>query len=473
MFSMLERVYSKNSLTYKAIKLLPSYKAFRETYNFLQKSQWWSREQLETYQLQKLGKLLKHAYENVPYYRRVFDERGLKPEDIQDFSDLQKLPYLTKDVIRKNINDLKARNYPDNKFEYVTTSGTTSGAMSPLGFYYEKGVSRAREWAFIKTQWDRIGYHFWDKCAVLRGYVSRATDKSKFFDYSLFGRWLILSPFLMSDKNLSNYIDKLREFEPKYIQAFPSEIYIIAKFMKENDIDPFPSVKALLCGSENLYEWQRKLLEGVFDCRVYCWYGHAEQAVLAGECEVSSNYHIFPEYGIVELVDSSDKIITSGNKLGEIVATGLNNDIMPLIRYRTMDLARISDIDCECRRNYRMITQIEGRLQEMIIAKDKRLISVTAILAAIKRLESFPQLKNVQFVQEKAGLLKIKIVKGSNYSDEDENEILTSIDKNFRGSLKAEIEYVDHIPTTVGGKHMFLIQKLDVDFNNMNSSFKV
>ena len=469
---MLERVLGKNSLTYKAIKLLPSYIAFRETYNFLQKSQWWSREQLETYQLQKLGKLLKHAYENVPYYRRVFDERGLKPEDVQDFSDLQKLPYLTKDIIRKNVNDLKARNFPDNKFEYETTSGTTSGIMSPLGFYYEKGVSRAKEWAFIKTLWDRVGYHFWDKCVLLRGYVSRAADKSKFFDYSFFGRWLILSPFLMSDENLPRYIDKIRRFEPKYIQAFPSEIYIIAKFMKENDIDPFPSVKALLCGSENLYEWQRRLLKDVFDCRVYSWYGHAEQAVLAGECELNSNYHIFPEYGIVELVDSSGKIITSGNELGEIVATGFKNDIMPLIRYRTQDLARTSDIDCECGRNYRMMTQIEGRLQEMVVAKDRRLISATVILASIRRLEGFPQLKNLQFVQEKAGLLRIKIVKGSTYSDEDESEILTSIDKNFRGLLKVEIEYVDHIPATVSGKNRALIQKLDVDFNNMNIGFK-
>jgi len=70
-------------------------KVFRETYAFLQESQWWSREQLEEYQLEQLSKLLHHAYENVPYYRRVFDERGLKPRDIQDLKDLQKLPYLT------------------------------------------------------------------------------------------------------------------------------------------------------------------------------------------------------------------------------------------------------------------------------------------------------------------------------------------------------------------------------------------
>ena len=75
---------------YGAIPLPIRYgKVFRETYAFLQESQWWSREQLEAYQLEQLSKLLHHAYENVPYYRKVFDERGLKPKDIQDFKDLQ------------------------------------------------------------------------------------------------------------------------------------------------------------------------------------------------------------------------------------------------------------------------------------------------------------------------------------------------------------------------------------------------
>jgi len=85
-------------------------KTFRQMYAFLQESQWWSREQLEEYQLEQLGRLLEHAYENVPYYRRVFDERGLKPKDIQDFKDLQQLPYLTKEIIQNNLSDLVAKN---------------------------------------------------------------------------------------------------------------------------------------------------------------------------------------------------------------------------------------------------------------------------------------------------------------------------------------------------------------------------
>jgi phenylacetate-CoA ligase len=117
-------------------------KVFRETYDFLQKSQWWSRKELKAYQLQQLSKLLQHAYENVPYYRKVFDERGLKPKDIQDFKDLQQLPYLTKEIIQEKLPDLVARNYLKSKLQYMTT-GSSTGIL--LGFYHENGVSDNKE----------------------------------------------------------------------------------------------------------------------------------------------------------------------------------------------------------------------------------------------------------------------------------------------------------------------------------------
>jgi len=139
---------------------------FRETYKFLQESQWWSNEQLEEYQLEQLSKLLHHAYENVPY-RRVFDERGLKPKDIQDFKDLQQLPYLTKEDVRANFNDLIARNIPKEQMEYVTTGGTSG---KTLGFYIEKKTHSIRM-AFEWREWNWMGYNFGDKCVVLRGNV--------------------------------------------------------------------------------------------------------------------------------------------------------------------------------------------------------------------------------------------------------------------------------------------------------------
>ena len=455
---MYDRLYSQNSITSKALAILPAYKTFRDTYKFLQKSQWWSRGQLEEYQLQQLSKLLIHAYENVPYYQRVFNERGLKPKDIQDFSDLQKLPFLTKEIVRDNLNDLKARNYPADKFEYVTTGGSTG---IPLGFYYEKGVSRAKEWAFMKTQWDRVSYHFRNKCVILKGNVVESADKSKFWETSLFGRWLILSSYHMTDENLPEYIKKIRNFKPKFIQAYPSAITILARFMRENNIQPFPTVKAILCGSENLYPWQRELLEEVFQCRIFSWYGHSEMAALAGECEKSSYYHIFPEYGIVELNGKNNKPVMNESEMGEIVATSLNNFACPLIRYRTMDLAVPANGKCECGRDYPLLKKVEGRLQELVVTKDRRLITLTALIFA-QHFEAFSKVKEMQLIQEKEGEITVRIVKTLQYSKNDEQEILTKMQKAVGNGLDINFEYVNHIPRTERGKYRFLIQKLPI-----------
>lgn len=438
-------------------------KVFRETYNLLQESQWWSRERLEDYQMQHLSKLLNHAYENVSYYRGVFDERSLKPKNIQDPNDLRKLPYLTKEIIRQNLPDLLARNYPKSKLQYVTTGGSTG---IPLGFYHERGVSLAKERAFLLTQWNRVGFNLGDRSVGLRGYVVRSASKGKFWEYDPLRRNLILSSFHMTDETLPSYIEKIREFKPDFIQAYPSTITTLARFMKDNNIEPFPSVKALLCASENLYRWQRELLEEVFQCRVYSWYGHNEQAVLAGECEKSTCYHIFPEYGLVELIGNDGKPVTNDKGIGEIVATGLNNFACPLIRYRTMDLAVPSNAKCECGRNYPLLKRVEGRLQELIVANDGSLIPLGPAIFGIHDAQ-WTTVKELQFFQEVPGELVIQVVKRlPNSNEEIEAYVLKLFKARLEGRCNLRVVFVDHIPRTRSGKYRFLIQKLPIEFGD-------
>jgi len=374
-------------------------RVFWETYNFLQESQWWSREKLEEYQMQQLSKLLHHAYENVPYYRRTFDEWGIKPKDICNFDDMRKLPFLTKDIVRDNLEQLLARNYPRSKLRYVTTGGSLG---TPLGFYEEKGVSDLREWAFMLMLWERVGFNIGARSVVLRGNVVRHAHKGKLWEYDPVSRSLILSSFHMNEDALREYVARIRQFAPAFIQAYPSAITILAEYMKTNRLEPFGSVKALLCGSENLYPWQRALLEEVFRCRVYSWYGHTEKAVLAGECEENSYYHIFPEYGFVEIIGKDGKPAKPG-ELGEIVATGFNNYACPFIRYRTGDLAVVAaDKRCSCGRNYQLIERIEGREQEYLVAKDGSLVPLAPVLFSIHDPE-WSRVKKVQFVQFEPG----------------------------------------------------------------------
>jgi phenylacetate-CoA ligase len=436
-------------------------KVFWETYNFLQESQWWSREKLEEYQMQQITKLLNHAYENVPYYRKVFDERGLKPGGIQNFDELKKLPYLTKEIIQKNLPDLIAQNYPKSKLQYVTTGGSTG---IPLGFYHEKAIQKTTEWAFMVTQWKRVGFKLSDKRVELRGSIVRSAVKDKFWEYNPIHKTLILSSYYMTDAVLPRYIEKIRDFHPDFIHVYPSTITILAKFMKENNIKPFHSVKALLCGSENFYPWQRELLEDVFKCRAYSWYGHSEQAVLAGECEKSSYYHIFPEYGLVEIIDESGNPVNEEGKAGEIIATGFNNYAMPFIRYRTMDLGVYTNQECSCGRKYPLLKRVEGRMQEYFVDKTGSLITFICADEVLWSVKG--NINAYQYVQDEPGKVLLNIDAKTRFPLSDIEKVRRSLDKYY-SRLDIEIKFVNNIPRTKSGKFRFLIQKLPIEFGEI------
>ena len=444
----------EDSVTARALRILPAYSVYRRTYTLLKRSRRWSPEELAAYQAQALSHLLDHAYRNVPYYRRVFRERGLVPEDIQTPKDLDLLPFLTREDLQANLPDLKAENYPDSAFEYVTTGGSTG---IPVGFYYEKGVSRAREWAFMKTQWDRVGYRFTDRCAVLRGYIVGSARDGVFWKKALLGRWLLMSSHQMTEETLPAYIDRIQRFKPRFIQAYPSIAVILARYMREHGVEPFPTVKAVLCGSENLYPWQRNLLEEAFGCRVFSWYGNSEQTVLAGECEESTRYHIFPEYGIVELIGRDGRPVEEPGAMGEVVTTSLVNPICPLIRYRTMDVAVLGETPCTCGRAYSVLERVEGRLQEFIVTKDHRFISMTAVNM---HSDVFDNVAQFQFYQRREGEVLMKLVRKPGYTDRDTERILRELDKKFEGGVDVTIRFVETIPRTRRGKYQFLIQDL-------------
>ena len=453
----LKDLLPEHSVTMRALHILPAYSVYRKTYEFLRRSRTWSREKLEAYQMEALSHLLDHAYENVPYYRRVFRERRLVPEDIASPADLELLPFLTKEIVQANLPDLKARNYPESAFEYVTTGGSTG---IPVGFYYEKGASRAREWAFMKTQWDRVGYRFRDRCVILRGHAVETASNGTYWKKAFFGRWLLMSSHHMTEETLPAYIDRIRRFRPRFIQAYPSAAVILARYMVEHDVPRFPTVKAILCGSENLYPWQRDLLTKAFGCRVFSWYGNSEQTVLAGECEESTHYHIFPEYSIVELIGRDGRPITTPGVMGEVVTTGLTNYICPLIRYRTMDAAVLGDGSCSCGRAYPLLEKVEGRLQEFIVTKDHRLIPMTSV---DMHSGVFDNVAQFQFYQEKVGEVLMRIVKRPGYTGRDTEQILRELEEKFEGDVDVTIRFVGKIPRTRRGKYQFLIQKLPLD----------
>ncbi len=447
-----------------ALSLIPASirlgRTFRETTRLLDATEFLDRGRILEYQSDRLRELISHAYENVPYYRETFDRLGLLPSDIRTVYDLPKLPFLTKDILQSRTRDLMARNYQPSQVSYVTTGGSTG---VPLGLYEETGVTGGLERAFIAKQWSRVGYRTGDRTAVFRGSVIPGKAGERLWEYNPLERAMVFSSYHLTEDRMPRMLGQLRRFRPLFIQAYPSSIYVLSEYMRKTGAGPIPSVRAILCGSENLYEFQRESITRAFQCRVFSWYGHSEKAVLAGECEHSSQYHVFPEYGISELIGDGDQPIRKEGESGEIVGTSLHNFVFPLIRYRTMDMATLGTRSCECGRNHMLLRSVEGRLQELIVSRTGRHIC----MAAMNMHSSvFEHVRQFQFYQYEPGRVSLKIVRREAYSDEDSVRIRRELGIKLGDDFGLELDFVDEIPRTTAGKYRFAIQRIPLTYGD-------
>ncbi|MCJ7689774.1 MAG: phenylacetate--CoA ligase family protein, partial [Clostridiaceae bacterium] len=199
-------------------------RTFNSTYKFLEQSQWWSENQHSEYQLKKAKEIIKYSYENVPYYTRLFNENNINPECIQNFDDFKRIPYLTKDIIRNNLDEMVSKKYNKRNLDYVTTGGSTG---LPMGFYQDKHKEWEIECAHTANLWSRIGYDKGRsyKMVILRGNIPRHGD------YEYIGRNLILSSFNLIEDKMNNYIKRIINFKPDIIQAYPSTISLLSKYI--------------------------------------------------------------------------------------------------------------------------------------------------------------------------------------------------------------------------------------------------
>lgn len=449
-----ERFFDKDTVVGSVLTTILYQKNYRDIITLLQKSQWWSSTQLEEYQFAKLSKLLHHAYDNVPYYRKLFESRGIQPHKIHSLEDLQQIPFLTKSIVREQKSTLKAMNCPDTKFETISTGGSTG---EPLTFFIERGIALTTYLGFLQSFLDWMDCHFTDRYIFFVG-------NERPWKYQLMRRILYLSSFSLTDENLSVYVKKINEHKPKFIIAYPSAMTLLARFMKKNNIHPVSTLKAIICSGETLYDWQRDFLEQIFHCEVYAYYNQREQTVFAATCGESDCYHIFPEYGITELIGSNGKPVTKEGEIGEIVGTGFTNFNYPFIRYRTGDIGVYTSKTCGCGRHYQLLRNIEGRNHEFIVSKTGRFIPLTGIYGLIAHCSK--KVKECQLYQDTPGEIIVQIKKDNGYTSEDDDCIQKSFQKRFQNEISISLEYVDNIPYTISGKHQFLIQRLPIDFRH-------
>jgi phenylacetate-CoA ligase len=428
---------------------------FLTVFRIVGKSQWQNVKSLKKEQEEKLRKIIRFSYNNVPYYRKLFESMNLSPDNIRSIEDLQRLSILTKDIIKKNWDQFVPLNIENINFINKATGGTTG---TPL----EYRITRFEQillWAIQYHSWRRCGYELGDRVLILGGTSLLPSKRYGFkkFIYKILRNFVYMSAFDMGDKDMTRYITVINRNKPKIGYGYPSAWYLLAKYIKRNKLQ-IHSPNAIFTTAEKLYSSMRKEIEYVFNCEVYDSYGLNDGGISACECSQHSGLHINTERSIVEVVDENGNQLEKGE--GRILATSLYNYAMPFIRYETGDIGSVLPEDemCRCGRGYRRLGEILGRSVDILVTPEGKKIHGWFFLYIF--WEYCKGIKEYQVVQEKVDKIIVKIIKEKDF-DKKQLDIIREIVRERSEGWKVEFEFVEQIERTESNKFKFIVNKLE------------
>lgn len=414
----------------------------------LSDSQYFTKKELEEVQTRKLIHLISHAYQNVPYYRRVMNERDLRPIHIQSKSDLSKLPILTKDIIRKNYNDMIS--IDKRKYVISKTGGSTG---EPLSFHLDiDSVSFGKAANLRGMGW--AGYRFGDKTIVIAGSslgISNEKEGIKTKIIRKIANKIPLPAIHLDNSIISKYCKQINSSKPKYIRGYPSAIFLVAHFILENHLSIWRP-KAVFTTAERLHQKHRDMIERVFECKIFDGYGCHDGGGHAFECNHHSGLHLSDERVVSEVIPDSP----SDPYCGEILFTDLHNYIMPFIRYRPGDKVRLSTNKCSCGRELTLIEDVMGRSSDILLFKNCNSLSMPAITLIFREF-SFLQYQLRQISETE---LLLNLVYAEKTSNDEVLKLESILQKHLGKDVKIKHTKVAFIPLTKAGKTKICISDL-------------
>jgi phenylacetate-CoA ligase len=399
----------------------------------------WTYEQLIQYRDAKLQRMIKHCYETVPYYKDLFDEKGINYNEIKTLDDLKILPILTKDIVKKNYNDFISKDIPKEKMVLSHTSGTTGSGFK---FYTTKDAI-SEQWAVWWRYRKNLGIEFDTWCALFggRNIVSTNQNKPPYWRINSPCKQVYFSAYHMSEKNIGHYIDELNKRKLVWIHGYPSSINLVAEYMISNNINLSYKVKSITTGAENLMLSQIEKIEKAFGIKPYQHYGLSE-----GIANFSQNRYrdmfVDEDFAAVEFVNRDDAGF-------DVFGTSLSNYAMPFLRYKTGDVTEVKTTS-----KGRLVTSIDGRNEDYVTLPNE---------VRIGRLDHiFKDMINIieaQIVQKRKSEVILKIVKNDNFSSKDEIELRKEATQRLK-DVDIIIKYVNEIPRTKNGKLRFVISDI-------------
>lgn len=403
---------------------------------------------VEEYEHIKLKETIAYAYENVPYYRELFDELQLTPYDINNKKDLEKLPVMDKHTVRNNYDKLIANNFSSKRSFYVTTGGS-SGA--PMKFLQSKNMW-AKEVAFIMNYFAKYGFQTNMLKASFRGGEFDSLAPNIFWRHNPHASEIHFSPFHINDNTIKFYVNELNKRKIKYFQTYPSSIKILIESMKKNALSLDYQVDTICLFSENLIDSDRELIQSYFNCRISSLFGHSERLIFA--TSYSDDLHEFKidrRYGLFELVDDKDQSIYSNNITGEMVGTSFDNYAMPLLRYKIGDTTSYAD------KEHLIINKVEGRWKQEYLNGNNGMKSY--LTALNMHSDIFKNVIKQQFVQSKPGEAELCIQVNNEFNEREKQLILDAFNDKAGHAITFSIRIVDSFILTHRGKFKNIVKE--------------
>ncbi|HYM31039.1 MAG TPA: phenylacetate--CoA ligase PaaK [Candidatus Cybelea sp.] len=321
-----------------------------------------SRDEIAALQLERLRWSLRHAYENVPHYRRAFDEAGAHPDDVRSLEDLKRFPFTTKDDLRRNY-PFGMFAVPRQKLARIHASSGTTGKPTVVG-YTRNDIDT---WAEVMARSIRAsGGRPGDLVHVAYGYGLFTGGLGAHYGAERLGCTVVP----MSGGQTEKQVQLITDFKPRVIMVTPSYMLAIADEFDRQGLDPRgTSLRIGIHGAEPWTESMRAEIERRFDIEAVDIFGLSEVMGpgVANECvETKDGLHIWEDHFYPEVIDPKTGAVLPDGQAGELVLTSLTKEAFPVVRYRTRDLTTLMPGTA---RSMRRMMKVTGRSDDMIIVR--------------------------------------------------------------------------------------------------------
>jgi phenylacetate-CoA ligase len=421
----------------------------------LERSQWLPAEALRERSFLAMVEALRFAEQRVPFYRRRFAEHGVSASQVKAPEDLARFPVLTKEDIRAHGPELVAEGVPA-RLHRSSTGGSTG---EPVRFSYDHATYELRVAA--ATRADRwAGAELGEREAYVWGIPTGdepAWKRLKRRAHEAIQRREMLCAFDLTEARLAEVVARLARIAPRIVVGYANPLHAVARFALARGLR-LPRPRGVITSAERLFAHQREAIERAFDAPVFDRYGCREVMLIGAECDRHEGKHLNAENVFVELYRAGAP--APPGETGEVLLSDLVNRSMPLLRYKNDDLAVMSPRACSCGRGLPLLASVEGRVLDMIVGPDGRLLAGELFPSMLK---DHPEIVRFQVHQAKDRRITVKLVPGDGFPAELPRLVERKVRRFLGDRADLAIEVVSSIPVTRGGKHRVTVSEVPIE----------